>query len=613
MKSAGMGLFMGVAVATLTLPFAAVAKPGEYAATPQYNSFVRTTELVEVRDGVRLAATVYRPAINGVAVDKPLPVLFNLTPYLSRRIDADGKITGSIEVENRRNRPFAQLTYYGYVVVVADVRGKGSSFGTRWAYADQHEGEDGHDLVQWMGKQGWSDGKVGMFGCSYVGGTQWATARNTPSHLKAIFPQAAQFDSYRNVRRGGISGQYNTRPQKIDEDFPTAPVDIDKDGSLKAAALKQHEANGQMMDLVSSLVNRDDRTDKDILYWALSSPYPKIEDMRKAGISVYLWGNWRDEPVDQAYIAYENMKDGTGLTKMIVGPGDHCDTDTIDSFNEHLRYFDYTLKGIENGIASEPPIYYKTIGLPEDQAWRFADDLPLNDAPATRFYLGPKASLSQTIASKPAFDRYNVTYRVGCQPPAFARGTSMMTFTPSDSDELPEPGMWPCVNSQAAKLYETKAMPEDMWLSGFSIVSLTLKSSAPEAYVFAYLEKVAPDGKAEIIGHGRLLGSQRALGEAPYKNLGLPWHPFSRDTHEAVPVNEPVNLTFELNPTSEVIPKGHKLRLSFTGVDQRQRNWKALRIDPAPVWDIAVGGKDGSYIDMKLVSAKQLTKGTAND
>lgn len=585
-----------------------ISLPGKYAgySSERFDGYQRTAEHVAARDGARLAVTIYRPTKGGAVTTERLPVLFSFTPYLSRRIDKNGKIIGSAERGDAESRPFADFTKYGYVVAVADVRGKGSSFGTRVAYADRLEGEDGYDLVEWLAAQPYSDGKVGMFGCSYVGGTQWATARNLPPHLKAIFPQAAQFDSYRNVRRGGISGQFNTRPQDVSEDLPTAPVDNDVDGSLKTKALKQHERNGQMMDFVADLPFRDDRTQEDVQYWSISSAYPKAKEIRDSGIAVYSWGNWMDEPADQSLISYENMQGGKSLAKLLMGPGGHCDADTINSFAEHLRFFDHVLKGVQNGIDREPPIAFKTIGLPESEAWRFSDSLPLSDETPKRLYLTYGGSLgsNRPVATG---DRYAVTYNVGCRPPDWAMpGFGREEPTRVGKYELPPPGYWACVNPDVAKTYTTEPMTQDTWLSGFSNVKLTLSSTSPEAYVFGYLEDVAPDGTGTVVAHGRLQASQRKLGDAPYRNFGLPWPSALRADAQPLTPGEPATLLFELSPTSRVIKAGHRLRLSFTGADQRQRNLAQLAEDPSPVWTITTGGSEASYVELTLQSVGQL-------
>ena len=88
------------------------------------------------------------------------------------------------------------LTKYGYVVAVGDPRGLGASYGTRGASWDTQEAEDTHDLIEWLGVQPWSNGNVGMWGNSYMGGIQVLAATTKPPHLKAIFPGQTPFDQY---------------------------------------------------------------------------------------------------------------------------------------------------------------------------------------------------------------------------------------------------------------------------------------------------------------------------------------------------------------------------------------------------------------------------------
>ena len=564
-----------------------------------YDGWARTTGLVPVRDGVRLALTVYRPTRNGKPVATPLPVLFTFTPYLARRIEAGGEIVGALETSAHGARPFVDFTRYGYVVAIADVRGKGASFGVRAAYADEHEGEDGHDLIEYLAAQPWSNGAVGMFGCSYVGGTQWAAARTLPPHLRAIFVEAAQFDAYRNVRRGGITGQFNTRPQSTAEDLPTAPVDGD-DGTLKTAALEQHDANGQMADIVAALPYRDDRLPaSDIQYWPLASPYPKIDGIRRAHIAVYAWGNWMDELADQAMLGYQNSV-GSGFAKLVMGPGGHCDIDTVASFRLHLDFFDHVLKHVDNGIDRTPPIAFKTIGLPEDQAWRSAERLPLAAGPATRFYLDTAGRLAERAPARPSSIRYRVRYDIDCLPPAFAHSKPSATdLAAVRAGGPPPPGLWPCVDPAAVKSWTTAPLAAARWLSGFSIVDLHLAASA-DTPLFGYLEDVAPGGDAVLFAHGRLLPSHRRPGTAPYRNFGLPWHSDVRADALPVERGEAMNMRFELSPTSRIIAAGHRLRFSIAGADTRQRNLAALRRDPAPVFTVATGGKAGSYLEIDL-------------
>jgi putative CocE/NonD family hydrolase len=138
---------------------------------------------IPLRDGVRLNATVFKPA----GQQEPLPVIFTLTPYNS-------------DTYYPRARYFAQN---GYVYALVDVRGRGNSEGRFVPF--ENEGRDGHDVVEWLAAQPWSNGKVGMWGGSYAGYDQWATLQNSPPHLATIVPAAAaamgvDFPAWNNVR-----------------------------------------------------------------------------------------------------------------------------------------------------------------------------------------------------------------------------------------------------------------------------------------------------------------------------------------------------------------------------------------------------------------------------
>ena len=136
---------------------------------------------IPMRDGVRLNATVYRPAGAG-----PLPVIFTLTPYIA---------------DSYHDRAW-YFSRRGFVFALVDARGRGNSEGTFTPFAQ--EADDGHDIVEWFAVQPWSNGKVAMWGGSYAGYNQWATAKEFPPHLATIVPAAAvgvgtDFPFWRNI------------------------------------------------------------------------------------------------------------------------------------------------------------------------------------------------------------------------------------------------------------------------------------------------------------------------------------------------------------------------------------------------------------------------------
>jgi putative CocE/NonD family hydrolase len=318
-----------------------------------YADVSRTSLYVPVRDGTRLAVNIYRPAENKRAVNERLPVIFVFTPYRARFTDEKGAVQ---EAALNDQLALRSLIRAGYVVAVADVRGKGASFGVRKGFQDRTEAQDGHDLVQWLSRQPFSTGKVGMIGCSYLGGTTFHTASTAPSALKAVFIGATDLDKYDFVRKGGITAQFNTRPDEAPEvDLASVPVDGDKSGKQLRAAVAQHAANTPMAQLWYDMPYRDSvsKFTKNA-FWEEAGVFRYMKAIKDAGIATYFWGNWHDEPTSHVILGAQNLGG-----KLLVGPGDHCVPPAgFDFTGEVRRYFDHHLKGVDNGINREPRATY---------------------------------------------------------------------------------------------------------------------------------------------------------------------------------------------------------------------------------------------------------------
>lgn len=163
MRRLGRGVVLGLAL------FLGAVGPVAAEAAPEAAVDLAWGVKIPLRDGIRLNATVYRP--QGQA--EPLPVVFTLTPYIA-------------DSYHQRAMFFAR---HGYVFALVDVRGRGSSEGVFDPFAQ--EDRDGYDVVEWLAKQPWANGKVAMWGGSYAGFDQWAAAKELPPHLATIVPAAS--------------------------------------------------------------------------------------------------------------------------------------------------------------------------------------------------------------------------------------------------------------------------------------------------------------------------------------------------------------------------------------------------------------------------------------
>jgi len=206
------------------------------AATPQlYSESVRTSQYVTVRDGTRLAIDIYRPAAGGKPVETKLPVILVATPY-HRSSENNNEILTFLAARGTHRNIFAEILKHGYVIASLDLRGRGASFGTVYGSGMESEANrwDLYDIVEWLAVQPFSDGSIGMGGCSYVGKTQFLAASAVPPHLKAIAPTGAPFDAYGLARVNGVTrdllAQLDRSMKALDVTHPAAPVDEDRDG-----------------------------------------------------------------------------------------------------------------------------------------------------------------------------------------------------------------------------------------------------------------------------------------------------------------------------------------------------------------------------------------------
>jgi putative CocE/NonD family hydrolase len=151
---------------------ALVAAQAAAPAPEAYPVSVQTNVRVKMRDGVSLVADIYRPKAEG-----KLPVLLTRTPY-NRKDPATGMYLAS----------------KGYVVISQDTRGRFDSEGEFYPFRD--EANDGYDTIEWAASLPDADGRVGMFGGSYVGATQMLAASAKPPHLVGIFPYVTAMEYY---------------------------------------------------------------------------------------------------------------------------------------------------------------------------------------------------------------------------------------------------------------------------------------------------------------------------------------------------------------------------------------------------------------------------------
>ena len=199
------------------LPSERVSTLGRYEgySYPEYNGWQREAHYVPVRDGTLLAVDIYRPTYWGIPAQKRLPVLWSHERYYRATLDGE-----EMRLPVQQMVRYQKLLKYGYVLAFVDVRGSGASLGSNDGPFSEAEANDAYDITEWLARQPWSNGRIGMFGTSYMGIAQYFAAARRPPSLKAIFPEKAMFDLYDFVRPGGILRphlQRAVRPDSVND------------------------------------------------------------------------------------------------------------------------------------------------------------------------------------------------------------------------------------------------------------------------------------------------------------------------------------------------------------------------------------------------------------
>lgn len=364
-----------------------VSRPGVYSGySPQiYTEVVRNSRYIPIR-GNNLAIDIYRPAVNGVAVDKPYPVIFENMRYQRRK---DIAIEGST---------INEWVKRGYVVAILDPRGAGASFGSRNGDWSIEEALDGKEVVEWLAAQPYSDGGVGMWGLSYMGGIQFMIAATKPPHLKAIVPQVATIDQFFRCPNGvvwtpprppkSVMSPLDTAGMKAS---PPQTVDADPKGIMLEAAVAEHGANvysDQEFGSAFKVFRNQYKPEIRSMNFIAQSAITYKDDVKASGVAAYNIGGWFDAAPAQALAAWK-LWGG----KVIIGPWAHVTAREAEIVKvEHLRWYDCTLKGIKNGIMEEPPIYYYTFNAPPGKEWQSGSQWPLPNQKLTKYYFsgGPQ-------------------------------------------------------------------------------------------------------------------------------------------------------------------------------------------------------------------------------
>src|SRR5262245_50184849 len=367
--------------------FAQKPDPGKYSAETYTVSAVRGVR-VPMRDGVQLSVDIYRPETEG-----RFPGLLIQTPYNNNTL-------GFIN----RARWFARR---GYAVVVADSRGRFDSDGDWDPFSPLHK-TDGYDLVEWLAAQPWCAGRVGTLGASYMGWTQWWTAVTAPPALKAMVPEVAPPDGlYNGPYQNGIlvcwavdwAGAMSGRTAQMVGEGPYGGFAAHRAQDYGVYPYRTLLQRRGALDNAwfDKWITQDCATDE---YWRAIS-YQRPELYAKVNVPTLNVTGWFDANHPGSPMNYLGMKKHGGspaarsphliigawqhgINTQKVGAVDYGPDNVLDWDGCVCRFFDYHLKGEENGCGDDPPVQLFVMG---ENRWRAEKDWPLPQTEWTKFYL----------------------------------------------------------------------------------------------------------------------------------------------------------------------------------------------------------------------------------
>lgn len=465
---------------------------------------VRQGLLVPMRDGVQLAMDLIRPERDG-----KFPVVLVRTPY--------------DKALNRR--PFyVELAERGYVVALQDVRGRFNSDGAFFPYRNEHK--DGYDTVEWIAKQPWCDGNVGMAGVSYVGQTQWFAASEAPPHLKAIIPESSPPDAF--INEPILNGCFL---------LPTSEWMLNM-GRRSWGTPPPFEWFAEERDYFHALplANVPERAGAISEWWGEMMLHPNEDELWRACSYQHAWGEmkvaalnvtgWWDMNFPGGPTNFIGMRSGAKSKRarenqhLIIGPWwhhanedrvlnglDFGETAIMNLEHYKIRFYDRHLKGIENGIESDPRLHVFVLGVNE---WRHANEWPLPGTQFTPFYFhsgGHANSLKGdgTLSIGEPADELADEY---VYDPADPIGMLWkLTDGPVD-DRIPS-------IRDDMLCYTSELLTEPIEVIGPVSCVLYASSSAKDTDWHVRLIDVHPDGSARFLCHGALRARFREDFQTP--------------------------------------------------------------------------------------------------
>jgi predicted acyl esterase len=463
-------------------------------------------------------------------------VLLVRTPY--------GKIT-------KLTANYRAFVEHGFALVVQDVRGRHDSDGVFRPF--EQEGPDGEDTLNWIGRQSWCDGKIGMFGGSYLGIAQWQAALRNSPYLKAIFPVVSGYDDYldRFYSRGGAM-KLGHRLLWISENL--SPPGFVRPGltpliyhlPLRTA---DRAATSESVEWYQRSLNHPAYDD----FWRSLSTREKLDRVK---VPVFAAGGWFDNYVQSDLEAFATLRKLGRQAHVLVGPWPHNFSDRLavdfgpQAANPLRRFqfqwFDYWLKG-QGSIDRLPMARLFTMG---ENRWEDYDTWPPSNVRPQSLYLGSKGKantvygdgqLQWKAARRRGSDQYVYDPRKPVPTTGGAICCNVRLLPPGPMDQRAVEGRHDVL------VYTGPKLAEDLQVTGVVRILLYIATAARDTDFTAKLVDLDPKGAA--------LGITDGIQRLRYRN--------GSDRPALANPGEIYAITIDAGATSYQFQRGHRIRLEI--------------------------------------------------
>jgi putative CocE/NonD family hydrolase len=511
--------------------------------SPMHSVSIDENVMIPLRDGTKLAADIYRPGEEG-----RYPVILVRTPYGKGKKEHKYDLQGGI---------FAS---HGFVTIIQDVRGRYDSEG-EW-YPFINEAFDGVDTLKWARDQAWSSGKVGMFGLSYFGSTQWLASPYDNTGLATLVPVVTSQSTYGLWMTNGVLKFNQTliwhHLHKGKEEISYNEAELEK-ALMHLPLIEADDVLGGDIPAYNDWIRHPVPGD----FWEPMNVDDKIDQVK---VPALLMAGWNDPFLVNMLEDYDRILTGGGgplarKSQIVIGPWIHgTDTkfDDLDygkasrfmgQIGTMLRWYDHWLKGIENGVAEELPVKLFVMGKNE---WRSEKEWPLKRTTYMNYYLHGKGRANsdqgdgRLTLELPGQEQNDVFIYDPADPVPTMGGALVY-----DNVGIGPVDQRPIETRPDVLIYSTPPLEKDMEITGPITLVLFASSSARDTDFVARLVDVHPEGVSIPLTTG--------ITRARYR--------WSLKNPSFLKPDEVYEFKITVGATSNVFQKGHKIRLHLTSSD----------------------------------------------